>query len=347
MDKILQEDLDNIRQSSFVPWEELEKKTILISGATGLIGYNLVRALLYCVKRINIIAITRDISTAQKRFEDIQDDRLSFIESDIEVFESIECDVDYIIHGAANTSSKSFVECPVECMNTIIKGTENMLEIARVKQAKSFVFLSSMEVYGYPEEGHKVKETDPCYLNNTEVRNSYPIAKIAAESLCESYFSEYNIPVKILRLTQTFGPGVKYDDARVFAEFARCGIEKKRIVLKTKGNTKRNYLYTADAVTAILSVLIMGENGEKYNAANEATYCSIKEMAEIVARYTDSTIEYSVNDNDINGYAHELYMDLDTSQLMAIGWRIQKTSESLDKMILRLIAWIRICYFNE
>lgn len=340
MDRILQDDLNNIKNADFIPWEELEDKTVLITGATGLIGYNLVRALLYCVKKLKIIAVTRDVRGAQKRFEDVADDRLSFCESEIEALKDLDDDIDYIIHGAANTSSRFFIEHPVECINTIIQGTENMLEIARLKQVKSFVFLSSMEVYGYPTEGDKVRETDPCYLNSTEVRNSYPIAKIAAEALCKSYFTENGIPVKILRLTQTFGPGVKYEDARVFAEFARCAIEKKSIVLKTEGKTKRNYLYTADAVTAILVILLKGINGEAYNVANEDTYCSIKQFAEIVAMNYHIDVRNEIQDISINGYAHDLYMNLDTTKLQSTGWKIHKTSLALNSMIIRLVDWM-------
>ena len=115
-----------------------------------------------------------------------------------------------------------------------------------------------------------------------KVRTSYPESKRMCESLCTAYASQYSVPVKVLRLTQTFGPGVRYDDGRVFAEFARCAIERRNIVLHTDGATRRSYLYTADAVSAILTVLLKGIAGEAYNAANEATFCSIREMAQLV-----------------------------------------------------------------
>ena len=123
--------------------------------------------------------------------------------------------------------------------------------------------------------------------------------------------------LKVIRLTQVFGPGVKYDDSRVFAEFARCVLEKKNIVLHTKGETKRNYLYTFDAVTAVLTVLLKGENGEAYNAANEETYCSIYEMAQMVANDIGNDIFVEIVEKNINdfGYAPTLKMNLDTDEI--------------------------------
>ena len=128
---------------------------------------------------------------------------------------------------------------------------------------------------------------------------------------------------KIARLTQTFGPGVSYSDERVFAQFARCAIEGKDIILHTEGKTKRSYLYTADAVRAILTILLAGENGQAYNVANEDTYCSISEMANLVTnRCAGGLIEvkYELDDISRYGYAPTLCMNLDTSKVRKLGW---------------------------
>ena len=102
------------------------------------------------------------------------------------------------------------------------------------------------------------------------------------ECLCASYAHEYSVPVKIARLSQTFGPGVAYEDGRVFAEFARCALEQRDIVLHTQGHTVRSYCYTKDALSALLYILISGKAGEAYNVTNMDTAVSIKEMAELV-----------------------------------------------------------------
>ena len=148
---------------------------------------------------------------------------------------------------------------------------------------------------------------------------------------------EYGVPSKVVRLTQVFGPGVEYSDSRVFAEFARCVIEERDIILKTKGETKRNYLYTKDAAEAIFAVLLKGKNGEAYNAANEEIYCSIYDMAHLVAtRCAQGKIKVTIDETDVSqcGYMPILKMNLDTNKLKKLG-RLPGTD--LEQMYFKMI----------
>ena len=319
------EDMEYVSNAEFIPWDKLKNKTILITGATGLIGYTLVNSLVYANKKhglnLKILALVRDLNRAKERFKDIDSDTaLEYVFGTVEKLPEIAEKVDYIVHGASQTASKAFVNEPVETIMIALKGTENILELAKAKNVSGMVYLSSMEVYGHPEKGHKVTEDEIGALSPLDIRNSYPISKIQCESLCFAYAKEYGVPAMSVRLTQTFGPGVNYNDGRVFAEFARCVIEKRDIVLKTKGETERSYLYTADAATAILTVLLKGEPGQAYNAANEDTYCSIAQMAEMVAKQGGIKVRYDIQDEAGNGYPKALYMDLDTGRLRTLGW---------------------------
>lgn len=155
------------------------------------------------------------------------------------------------------------------------------------------------------------------------------------------YASQYNIPVNVIRLTQTFGRGVAYSDGRVFAEFARCVIEKKNIVLKTKGKTMRSYLSVDDAVSAIFHVLVKAPRNEAYNVANEQTYCSIYEMANLVAdKLTNNSIEVKIEeDNNCNsGFAPELHMNLDTTKVKQLGW---EPKNDLINMYIDMIDYMK------
>lgn len=322
----LTQDMEYICNAQFVPWEKLKDKTILITGATGLIGFTLVQALLYANRQrclhLRVLALVRDLERAKNRFEGFADDTaLEYILGNVEDLPRIKEPIDYIVYGASQTASKAFVNQPVETILTAIRGTGNLLELARAKSVSGMVYLSSMEVYGHPEKGHKVTEDEIGSLLPLDVRNSYPISKIQCESLCCAYAREYGVPVMSARLTQTFGPGANYNDGRVFAEFARCVVEKRDIVLKTKGETERCYLYTADAATAILTILLKGSSGQAYNVANESTYCSIAEMAEKVARQGGINVRYDIQDERANGYPSTLYMYLDTSLLQSLCWK--------------------------
>ena len=339
-DPVFCEDMEQFACIDYIPWDRLRNKTILVTGATGLIGYTLVCALLYASEQrklgLQILSLVRDEARARKKYAELTAEgcRLSFVEGSVEKLPPIDGPVHYIIHGASRTASRDFVEMPVETWKTALDGTNALLELAREKAAEGMVYLSSMEVYGYPERGRLVVEEDIGRLSPMQVRNCYPLGKIACESLCCSYASEYRVPVRIIRLTQTFGPGVAYHDGRVFVEFARCMVEKRNIVLKTKGETERSYLYTMDAVSAIMTVLLCGENGEAYSAANEQTYCSIAEMAEMAASMAGVKVVYELQDVRSSGYAGTLYMKLSTQKLQNLGW---KPVVSLEKMYSRML----------
>ena len=325
--------------------EDLDGKTVLITGATGLIGFTLVKALLhYGAGRENpprVLAFVRNREKAEKLFRDVPKERLEFLVGDVQDPISTEEPIDYIVHAASVTSSKAFVGQPVDTIRTAVNGTVNVLELAREKKVRSFVYLSSMEVYGAPETDEKITESHGTNLDTMSVRSSYPEGKRMCEALCTAYFAQYGVPAKVVRLTQTFGPGVAYNDGRVFAEFARCAIEKRNIVLHTAGETRRNYLYTVDAAGAILTVLLKGKSGEAYNAANEATYCSILDMARMVAEKCavgEIGVDIQLEAESKFGYAPVLKMNLDTSKIRGLGW---EPKASLEEMFQRLIADFR------
>lgn len=314
-----------------------EGKSILVTGATGLIGKCLTKKLLE--NGAEVFALVRNLEKATAIFE--ENSKLHFIVCDIADLPLKNMKIEYIIHGASQTGSKAFIYEPVETITTAIQGTLRILEFAKLNPIRGFVYLSSMEVYGTPYSDCKIHESHETNINTMKVRSCYPEGKRMCESICASYASEYGIPTKVVRLTQTFGPGVQYNDGRVFAEFARCVIENKNIELKTKGETKRNYLYTEDAVSAILTVLIKGKVSEAYNVANEKTYCSIYEMAELVAqKCANDKIKVVINEEtevEKLGYAPTLHMNLDCTKIKELGW-IPKVDleEMFDNMIKEL-----------
>lgn len=343
---IVAEDGKQIAFCKSVDWERLNHSRVLITGASGLIGMTLVNGIMEYNRSmcgdIVVIACVRNIQKAKKLFQPYMEKGwLKLVCTDIQEPFELEDAVDYIIHGASMTSSRAFVEKPVETIRTAVRGTENILELAVQKKIKSMIYMSSMEVYGTPIDNDPLTEERMGYLNPMAVRSSYSESKQMAENLCVSYWAEYNVPVKVVRLAQTFGPGVRSEDQRVFAEFASCVLNGEDIRLQTEGKTRRMYLYTADAACALLTALTNGKNGEAYNAANPETFCSIKEMADMVAEEFGAgrcNVVFSIPEvpNVIYNPVQSVY--LDTGKIQELGWQAQV---GLKEMYRRMIACMR------
>ena len=192
--------------------DKLIGKKVLVTGATGLIGQALVRELLR--QGVHVLAAVRNIKKAERTFRDTE--HIEFIVSDITEIANDEYGIDYIIHAASITASAAFVQDPVGVIQVALSGTQRVLEIAKTNHVESMVYLSSMEVYGTPETDEKISELHSTNLNTMVLRSSYPESKRMCESLCAAYWSQYGVPVKVVTLTQTFRPGVLYEDGRVF-----------------------------------------------------------------------------------------------------------------------------------
>ncbi len=346
-DEILQQDLERIAASDRIDWEKLRGKCVLVTGATGLIGSILARALVCADARrglnLRVLAAVRNRAKAQQMFGTFLDAGLELLVCDILAPVELPDAVDYIVHGASVTTSKDFVEHPVETILTTLRGTENLLALAREKQVRGMVYLSSMEAYGVVDAEHyNVHETDYGYIDPLQVRSSYSESKRMAEGLCGAYAHEYGVPVKTVRLAQTFGAGIPRSENRVFAQFARSILTGQDIVLHTDGSKAHCYCYTSDAVLGILKVLLEGTPGEAYNVSNEATFSTIREMAEmLIAEYPESGTKLVFDipeDASRFGYAPTSRMLVNAEKLRALGW---EPEADLREMFRRLIASMR------
>ncbi|MDR2572600.1 MAG: NAD-dependent epimerase/dehydratase family protein, partial [Oscillospiraceae bacterium] len=267
MTETLKTDLYDIVSDTNIPWDKLKDSVILITGATGLIGGMLIRALSEANKQrclnLQIIACGRNREIGDKLTQ-VTD--ANFIYHDIRnssLLTEITGSIDYIIHCAAITKSADMVARPVDVMTTEVNGTQSILRLAQEKGCRSVVYLSSMEVYGQGLSGN-IDETNLGYIDLSNPRSCYPVSKRFCEMMCISYTVQHNIPVKIARLAQTFGAGTPQNDTRVFAQFARSSINGENIILHTDGKSRGNYCYTSDTVRGLLTILTKGENSATY-----------------------------------------------------------------------------------
>lgn len=317
-----------------------EKASVLITGATGLIGSTLVRCLMALNRGVEITCPVRSIEKAKSIYGN-EFDSIDFVECDLMQYLNSLTQNDifrYIIHCASPTSGKYMVEHPVETYTLALESTKSILEHAWKTEVRGIIYVSSLEFYGQNFDNRLITEDVQGYVDNTDPRSSYPLGKRAAEYLCVAYAQEYDVPVKIARLTQTFGAGVSAEDNRVFAQFARSVIKGSDIVMHTKGDSAKPYCYTTDCASAILTILLKGANGEAYNVANQETYISIREMAEFLRDSFNPQIKVVVEEYPQMGYAPVTKLNLSTDKLKSLGWRPQY---DLKEMFYRLITSIK------
>lgn len=303
----------------------LKNKTVLITGAKGILGGAIIRWILFENERrgnnTRVIASSRTPDIIPD-YVDAKTDNIGFCRFGEE--DKISENIDFIIHTAAPTSNKVFKEQPVESLCAIIDGAECVLDLANRRGNCSVIYISSEEAYGTPSMTESVKESFVGAIDSLNVRNCYPLGKKAAELLCRSYYEEYGVDVKIIRPTVILGLYQPYDSVKVEAEILRCVLENKNLLMKSNGMTKKCVIYTMDAVSAVLTVLFKGRAGEAYNATNPDTYETVKDRAyKTFAKFNQNvTVIFAEQDiSSASGYLPQRALQENITKICELGWK--------------------------
>lgn len=267
----------------------LEGKTILISGGSGFIG-SYINAILYLLNKkifknkCKVISIDNYITGSKKNFLlDIGDKNFQFLDGDIRLPVVTNEKVDYIIHAAGLASPFYYKKYPLETIESAILGAKNLLELARVTKPVSFLFFSSSEIYGDPDPKFvPTPETYAGHVSSVGPRACYDESKRLTETLCMTYHQIYNIPIKIVRPFNIYGPGMKHIDYRVIPTFIYNGLRGKDLPVHDKGIQTRTFCYITDAIVAIFKVLVSGKAGEVYNIGNDHPEIGMFELAQTI-----------------------------------------------------------------
>lgn len=342
-DNILYEEDIRAAAQAPLPWEVLEGKNILAAGATGLLGTALTDVLMYKNKenglRCHIYTTGRDFGKAERRFrkEYFSDPYFHFLEWNIvDPPPIMPVHMDYILGMASNTHPLAYSQRPIETIITNIYGTKNLLDLCRRQGEGRVIFLSSVEIYG---ENRRDKELfDEGYtglLNPNTLRAGYPESKRCGESLCRAYQEEAGVDYVAVRLPRLFGPALLEEDSKAVSQFIHNALEHKDIVLKSDGNQRYSFLYVIDAVTGLLTALLLGVSGEAYNIASGDNDATLKEMAETAALAAGRKVIYErPEENEKAGYSTATVAKLDGTKIKHLGWKpIYNSTDALLRTI--------------
>ena len=288
-----------------LPWEKLKGASVMISGATGMIGSFLTDLIMYQNRNRNlgcrVIALGRNEEKAKKRFAAYwQNPIFEFRCCDINRPMNLpEEQVDYILHLASNTHPVAYATDPIGTITANITGTYQLLEYAVKCRIRRFLFASSVEIYGENRgDVEKFTENYLGYIDCNTLRAGYP------------------------RLSRTFGPTMLKSDSKALSQFLKNGIAGEDIVLKSEGTQFYSYTYVADAVTGLLFCLLLGENGQAYNIADDSCDITLRELAALIAESAGTQVCFELPDEtERAGYSKATKAVMDGSKIESLGWK--------------------------
>lgn len=313
-----------------LPWEKLKDKTLMLSGATGLIGSFLVDVVMRKNRKdqlnCRILALGRNRGKAAGRFPGYMEDPcFSFVLYDVKEPLILEDPgpVDYILHLASNTHPMQYATDPIGTITTNIIGLQNMLEFAAAHQTIRFVFASSNEIYGENRGDAELFDEEYCgYINSNTLRAGYPESKRCGEALCQAYIAQKDLDVVIPRFTRSYGPTMLMSDTKAISQFIKKGVSGEDIVLKSAGTQYYSYTYMADAISGLLTILLCGKRGEAYNIAEEHSDIMLKDLAAVIAGINGKKVIFELPDAvEAAGYSKATKARLDGKKLAELGWK--------------------------
>ncbi|TCC96245.1 NAD-dependent epimerase/dehydratase family protein [Pedobacter hiemivivus] len=289
----LEEDLDSILKHTAKCWESAKNKTFFITGGTGFFGIWLQMSFIFINRKLNlnskVIILTRNKTEFLKKYPWLHEyPEMSFLEGDITEFEFIDDHIDYIIHAATEASVKLNIEEPLTMFKTVVNGTKRALDFARLKNVKSFLLTSSGAVYGKQTSDMANISEDYLGAPSPSLASSmYGEGKRMAEVLCSVYSENYNIPVKVARCYAFIGPFLPLDSHFAAGNFIRNVLRGEDILIEGDGTPLRSYMYAADLVAWLWTILFEGEINRPYNVGSDESI-SIHELATLIAKNDDS-----------------------------------------------------------
>jgi len=306
-DNIVQQDLESIVEGIGSDIYQLSGRTLLLTGGSGFLGSHFVALTQYLnqtrfKKPCSVISIDNFALGRKTKnlITEITDPNIEFVDHNACLPYKTDKQVDYIIHALGFASPQFYKQHPIETIDGTIFGIKNALELTREKKPRSLLFFSSSEIYG--DADHNFVPTKETYKGNVSSigpRSCYDESKRLGEALCMAYHSQHQVPVKIVRPFNVYGPGMDVKDGRVIPRFVSQVIKDEPLTVYDKGSQTRTFCYITDAITGFYKVLLSNENGEVFNVGNDNDEVNMKVLAdsivESLGRGKVSIVPYPTN----------------------------------------------------
>lgn len=331
-----------------LPWDKLHNAHIVLSGSTGLLGSHLIDVIMHLNKdglNCQVYALGRNIQKFNERFDVYRESTLlQFVPQDVVNPIAINCieTAEYVLHLASNTHPLQYATDPIGTITSNVIGLLNMLNFACTHNTVRFAFASSNEIYGETRHDADLFDESYCgYINSNTLRAGYPESKRCGESLCQAYKVQKNLDVVIPRFTRSYGPTMLPSDTKAISQFIKNGIAHNDIVLKSSGHQYYSYTYMTDAVCGLLYILLLGVNGDAYNIADESNDIRLKDLAALIAKYTNTSVVYDLPDHvEQSGYSTATIARLNGDKLKQLGWSPKYNIDSGVKRTIDILSAI-------
>lgn len=321
----------------------LKNKTVLITGATGLIGSNLVIKLMH-IGGIKVIANARNEEKLKELFKEYIDNPLfSIYINDISVPFNFSETIDLIYHAASPQENKIINDYPLDVIFPNIFGTKNCLDFI-LKQEKELgikarlILFSSVTIYkNITDQEISVEESDTEITDKIENNSAcYSQSKRMIEVIANSYFKQFSVDIISARLSTVYGHSV-FKTETAFFDFIKLAITGKDISINNPLIPKRDNIYIEDALNALIILAEKGKSGEAYNISSNnelGNYASIVDIADLIVNITNkyrrknnlNEIKLIVPKTNSNDVKPGLIMN--NKKLKSLGWNLLYSLET-------------------
>ena len=327
----LSRDLDHVLEHTKALWKDLREKNVFVTGGTGFFGKWLLESFAWANDQLKLdaqmLVLSRNPDSFKTRYPHFAEAScIRFYQGDVRNFEFPQERFDFIIHAATDVSNQLDIENPLLTVDTIVEGTRRTLEFARHCGTKRSLLISSGAVYGkqLPDLSH-VPEHHSGAPDTTQPASAYGEAKRLAELLCSIYQKQYDLEITIARCFAFVGPYLNLNSRHAVGNFIRDGLAGDHIRVSGDGTAYRSYLYTADLVIWLWTILFRGVPGEAYNVGSEDAI-TIRDLAYEVSAAFPNSPKVVIAKSSLVGQPAERYIP-----------SVKKARESLE-----LNSWIKL-----